>query len=97
MSQPLADDAIHAALKNLPGWSLESNKLNKTFKFHHFKEAMSFLVRVAFEAEALNHHPEIHNVYSTVTLSLSTHDAGDKVTQKDLDLAQRVEHLNWLK
>ena len=96
MSDPLTDDAIQAALRDLPGWSRDGDKLTKTFKFHSFREAISFIVRLSFEAEQLNHHPEQLNVYSTVTLSLSTHDAGGKVTQRDVDLATAVESFNWL-
>jgi 4a-hydroxytetrahydrobiopterin dehydratase len=97
MAAPLTDAQIATALANLPGWTHENHKLTRTLKFAHFKEAMSFIVRVAFEAEAMNHHPEIFNVYSTVRLSLNTHDAGGKVTQKDVDLATAIEHFNWKK
>ncbi len=96
MAKPLSSEQITAALKDLPGWSRESDKLARTFTFKHFREAMSFLVRVGFEAEAMNHHPEIFNVYRTVKLSLSTHDAGGKVTQKDVDLARAINHLSWV-
>lgn len=97
-TQPLSTQQIAEALKNLPGWTFDAdgNKLTKRFDFEHFREAMSFLVRIAFEAEQRNHHPEVLNVYKTVRLSLNTHDAGGKVTQKDIDLAEAIEHLNWL-
>lgn len=93
---PLSQDQIDSALRDLPGWSFSNNQISKVFEFEHFKEAMSFLVRVAFEAEAMNHHPEIVNVYKRVKLSLNTHDAGGRVTQADVDLARRIEHFNWL-
>jgi 4a-hydroxytetrahydrobiopterin dehydratase len=100
MAATLTPEQITAALKDLRGWTYEpsgsAGKLVCTYTFKHFKEAMSFLVRVGFEAEAMNHHPEIHNVYRTVTLSLSTHDAGNKVTQKDVDLARAIQHLSWV-
>ena len=96
MSDPLSEQAINEALSDLPGWSLDGDKITKTYQFHHFQEAFSFLTRVAFAAEAAEHHPEIYNVYRTVTLSLNTHDAGGKVTQKDLDLAKKIEGFNWL-
>ena len=96
MTPPLDTQTIQNALSDLPGWTLTNDQLTKTFEFQHFKEAFGFLTRVAFEAEAANHHPEITNVYRTVTLRLSTHDADGKVTRKDLDLAAAIESLNWL-
>lgn len=91
MSDPLNDDAITAALDQLPGWSFADDKMTKTFKLADFRAALAFIVRIGLEAEAFNHHPELLNVYSTVTISLSTHDAGNKVTQKDVDLAKTIE------
>lgn len=96
MPSPLTLDQIRDALRDLPGWSHENDRLNKTFKFGSFREAMSFLVRIAFEAEARNHHPELTNVYNTVKIALNTHEAGGKVTQKDADLAKAIEGVNWL-
>ena len=58
-----------------------------------FSEALSFLVKVGIEAEKLNHHPEIHNIYNKVTLKLCTHDAGNRVTEKDIVLARAIEKL----
>ncbi|MBX2852785.1 MAG: 4a-hydroxytetrahydrobiopterin dehydratase [Phycisphaeraceae bacterium] len=96
MSTPLANDAINAALSDLPGWSYADDKLTKTYKFNSFREALAFIVRIGFEAEAANHHPELFNVYSAVTVSLNTHDAGGKVTQKDVALAGEIERIAWV-
>lgn len=96
MSKPLDAKEIADGLRALPGWVHEDDHLTKTFEFHHFREAFSFLTRVAFEAETLGHHPEIFNVYKTVKLSLNTHDAGGKVTMKDVELARVIEQFNWL-
>lgn len=96
MSSPIAEAEIKTALGGLPGWKFENNTLAKTFKFGSFREAMSFLVRAAFEAEALNHHPDWTNVYNTVAVRLTTHDAGDRVTAKDLELARRFEAVSWV-
>lgn len=90
-TEPLEKDALDLALAALPGWRLDGNKLVKTFVLGDFREAMMFLVRMSYEAEALNHHPEIHNVYKTVTLALTTHDAGNQVTVKDVELAAAIE------
>ncbi|HVU32448.1 MAG TPA: 4a-hydroxytetrahydrobiopterin dehydratase [Opitutaceae bacterium] len=96
MSKPLTVEEITAARAGLPGWAYEANALAKTFKFDTFREAMGFMLRVAFEAEAMNHHPEWENVYNRVTIRLSTHDAGGKVTAKDAELAQRIQKISWV-
>ena len=88
---PLDAAAIRAALADLPGWAFEADRLVKTFRVGSFREAVAFVVRLAFEAEAMDHHPELTNVYDRVTLALSTHDAGDRVTEMDLALARRIE------
>ena len=95
MSKALTPEEIQAALSGLPGWNYSENTLAKTFAFATFKEAFSFMTRVAFEAEGMNHHPDWSNVYSKVTVRLSTHDAGNKVTSLDIELAKRVQKLSW--
>ncbi len=87
---------IDEALRALPGWTFERDALAKEFKFGNFREAMSFMVRVSFEAEALNHHPEWTNVYHRVAIRLNTHDAGGKVTLKDVNLARKIQGLSWV-
>lgn len=91
MSDPLSPESIDTALKTLPGWSHAGDKLQKTYLFNTFPEALSFMVRIGFAAESQNHHPEMFNVYNRVAISLNTHDAGGKVTQKDLRLAAEIE------
>lgn len=93
---PISEDVILAALTELNGWEFVDQSLKKSFGFSSFREAISFIVRVSFEAEQLNHHPEIGNVYSRVTLTLRTHDAGNKVTEADLDLARAIESFSWV-
>ncbi len=95
-THPLSDADRNAALTRLPGWSHEADALRKRFTFKSFPEAISFLVRIAFEAERRDHHPEIRNVYSTVDIALTTHDAGNQVTQKDVDLAAVIESIAWV-
>jgi len=90
---PLSADAIAAALEGLDGWSVDGDRIVKELKFGSFREALAFLVRVGFEAEGMDHHPEITNVYDRVTLALATHDAGNKVTETDLELARRIDAL----
>ena len=69
-------------------WEEKNNLLTKTFEFKDFQEAFSFMTRVAFLSEAMNHHPNWSNVYNKVTIDLTTHDAGNIVTEKDRKLAE---------
>jgi len=73
-------------------WQLCHGKLNKEFHFKNFVEAFGFMTKCALAAEAMNHHPEWFNVYATVRVDLSTHDAGG-ITELDFALARRMEAL----
>jgi 4a-hydroxytetrahydrobiopterin dehydratase len=95
-SKPLGPEEIQAALGDLPGWTLQHDALAKTFTFGSFREAMGFMVRAAFEAEAMDHHPDWTNVYNRVAIRLNTHDAGGKVTAKDLALARKIQAISWV-
>lgn len=74
-------------------WREENNKLKKTFQFQDFSEAFAFMTRVAMAAEKMDHHPNWSNVYNKVEIELSTHDAGDMVTEKDKKLASIIDKL----
>ncbi|MBS1559842.1 MAG: 4a-hydroxytetrahydrobiopterin dehydratase [Bacteroidetes bacterium] len=74
-------------------WLKENNRLVKIFTFKDFSEAFAFMTRVALLAEQTNHHPTWTNCYNRVTIELFTHDAGDRVTEKDEALAQAIDHL----
>lgn len=93
---PLTPAKITSALATLPGWTCERGALAKEFKFGSFKEAFSFMTRVAFEAEAMDHHPDWTNVYNRVAVRLNTHDAGGKVTAKDVALAKKIQAISWV-
>ena len=93
MINPMNEVQITESLKGLLGWTYEDNKLHKIYKFDDFREAMAFLVRLSYEAENRNHHPEIFNCYNRVELALNTHDAGGKVTELDFDLARAAENI----
>ncbi|GAB4193418.1 MAG: hypothetical protein Kow00105_07580 [Phycisphaeraceae bacterium] len=93
MPEPLSDDQIRSALDSLPGWSHEQDRLTRGFQFKDFSEAMAFIVRVGLLAEQHQHHPELFNVYNRVTIALNTHDAGGKVTHKDVELAKAIQAL----
>ena len=90
----LSDAEIDAGLQSLDGWSREGNAIRRQLQFGSFREAISFIVRISFEAEQRDHHPELTNVYNRVTIALSTHDAGG-VTEKDFDLARAINAVAW--
>lgn len=74
-------------------WTESNNKLKKTFQFKNFSEAFAFMTRVALAAEKMDHHPNWSNVYNKVEIELSTHDAGNIVTDKDRKLAATIDTL----
>ena len=74
-------------------WKEENNTLTKTFKFKDFKEAFGFMTKVALVAEKMDHHPNWSNVYNKVEIRLTTHDEGNKVTEKDRKLAEAIDKL----
>lgn len=74
-------------------WKHENNRLKRTFTFKDFSEAFAFITRVALVAEKMNHHPTWTNTWNTVSFELSTHDAGDVVTERDRQLAQAIDLL----
>ena len=74
-------------------WKEEKNRLKKTFTFKDFVEAFGFMTKVAIIAEKMNHHPSWTNTYNTVAFELSTHDAGDVVTDLDKKLAEAIDKL----
>lgn len=74
-------------------WTETDNKLYRSFEFGDFSEAFSFMTRVALLAEKNNHHPTWTNTWNKVEIWLNTHDAGDKVTDKDRSLAEAIDGL----
>jgi 4a-hydroxytetrahydrobiopterin dehydratase len=94
MADKLAGDARTAALAKLTGWSEVDGRdaITKTFTFRDFNAAFGFMTRAALVAEKLDHHPEWFNVYKTVAVTLSTHDAGG-LTGRDVELAQAMDRL----
>lgn len=90
--EKLTDQEIKSKLENLEGWSHSEAGLQTSFEFANFKEAFTLMTRIAFEAEALNHHPNWSNVYNQLEITLTTHDAGG-VTDKDFKLAEAIEKI----
>ncbi|WP_426432458.1 4a-hydroxytetrahydrobiopterin dehydratase [Winogradskyella sp. HB-48] len=86
----LDESNIEKKLLHFPEWEYYDNAIHVELEFDNFKDCFSAMSRIAFECEALNHHPDWSNVYNILKISLSTHDAGG-VTQKDFDLAKAIE------
>jgi len=94
MTQKLTAEARKAALARLAGWSEVTGRdaIAKKFTFKDFNQAFGFMTRAALVAEKMDHHPEWFNVYKTVEVTLSTHDAGG-VTELDVKLAEAMDRL----
>lgn len=75
------------------GWKHADDMLNRDFAFTDFSAAFAFMTRVAMLAEQANHHPNWSNVYNSVSISLTSHDAGNVVTDKDMALAEHINRL----
>jgi 4a-hydroxytetrahydrobiopterin dehydratase len=86
----LSDDEVRAALRELPGWEGDAAAIRKGFRFRGFRAAIAFVDRVADEAVAARHHPDIDVRYDRVTIVLTTHDE-DGVTDADVALARVIE------
>lgn len=74
-------------------WEEKNNSLYRKFEFANFSEAFAFMTRVALEAEKMDHHPRWTNVWNTVEIWLNTHSAGDIITEKDRELAKKIDKL----
>jgi 4a-hydroxytetrahydrobiopterin dehydratase len=94
MAQKLTAESRKSALARLSGWSEVSGRdaIAKTYTFKDFNEAFGFMARVALVAEKMDHHPEWSNVYKTVNVTLSTHDAGG-LTELDVKLAEAMDKI----
>lgn len=88
----LTPEQVQAALPRVKDWKKHSAEIKRTFQFKDFAQAMEFVNRVARVAEEANHHPDIDIRWNKVTLALATHSEGG-LTQKDFDLAQRIDDL----
>ncbi len=86
----LFEKEIEDEVSKLKGWSVVNGKLTKEFKFKDFNEAIGFIIRVALEAEKLDHHPEWFNVYNKVKIELVTHDING-ISNFDIILAKKIE------
>jgi 4a-hydroxytetrahydrobiopterin dehydratase len=90
MAKKLTDGQIQEQLAKISGWSLEGSAIRKQFTLGGFPDAIAFVTRLAFDAQAADHHPDIHIDYKRVTLVFTTHSEGG-LTQKDFDGARAVD------
>src|ERR1041384_407837 len=88
----LDTDEVARLLAQLPGWTVEAGKLHREYRFANFVEAFGVMTSVALVAERMDHHPEWFNVWNTVRVDLTTHDAGG-ITSKDFELAAAMERI----
>ncbi|MGB2116959.1 MAG: 4a-hydroxytetrahydrobiopterin dehydratase [Flavobacteriaceae bacterium] len=88
----LTETEIEQRLLKLPEWEYYDNAIYAEFEFDNFKDCFSAMSRIAFECEALNHHPDWSNTYNVLKIAISTHDA-DGVTEKDFKLAHAIEDI----
>lgn len=87
----LSDDTVRRAIAAMPGWSGTTAGLERSWRFASHPAAIAFIQACVAGVEARNHHPEWSNVYDRVSVRLRTHDAGDRVTDQDLDLARYLD------
>jgi len=92
MGKRLSEAEIQAGLQNLEGWTREGDAIRKQYTLGGFPDAIAFVTRLGFDAEAADHHPDISINYKRVTLTFSTHSEGG-LTQKDFDGARKVDAL----
>ena len=90
--EKLTDIEIEKRLEKYPDWDYYDDALHTEFEFDNFKDCMSAMMRIAFECEALNHHPEWKNVYNMLFIKITTHDAGG-VTEFDFSLLEAMEKI----
>lgn len=88
----LTEKEIATAIARLPEWKVLDGKLNRAFKFDSFVEAFTFMTKVAFAADKMDHHPELFNVYNRVVIDLATHDV-DGISNLDVELAKKIDTL----
>ena len=92
--KPLSPDKINEWLEDHDIWSVQKDELCAEFTFKDFVQAMGFMVQVGIHAEKQDHHPRLENTYNKVKIALNTHDAGNKITDRDIKLAEQIETIN---
>ncbi|NUK04673.1 4a-hydroxytetrahydrobiopterin dehydratase [Streptomyces lunaelactis] len=92
-TEPLSQKEIEDRLRELPGWTLEGDRIARAYRLPTHFAAAAMAVHIARIQDELNHHSDLTLGYNTLALSVNSHDAGGAVTEKDFDLAQRVEQI----
>ena len=95
MSKALSDGEISAGLDKLNGWTRDGDALVKEFRFNNYLAGLAFASAVGVIAEGLNHHPDLEIGWRRVGVSFTTHDAGSKITAKDLAAAEAIDALGY--
>jgi 4a-hydroxytetrahydrobiopterin dehydratase len=95
MTTALSDEAITAGLAELAGWERQGDKISKTFKLDTYLAGLALATAIGTVCEGLDHHPDMLIGWRKVEVSLTTHDAGHKISQKDLDAAAKIEALGY--
>ena len=91
MTLPLSKQELEKAAKGFNSWEFKEEALRKTFTFKTFRDAITFITRISVDIDELNHHPEITNLYNKVSVLLTTHDAANRVIEKDIRLAGKIQ------
>ncbi|MFJ3582599.1 4a-hydroxytetrahydrobiopterin dehydratase [Streptomyces sp. NPDC090127] len=91
--EPLSQKEIEDRLRELPGWSLQDDRITRTYRLDDHFAATAMVVHVAQIQQELNHHSDLTLGYNTVAVSVNTHSAGPAVTEKDVELAARIEDI----
>ncbi len=86
-------DALDAAAASAPDWTVGTDRLSRHFEFADFSEAFAFMTRVAMAAEKINHHPNWSNVWNTVDIEVTNHEAPGGITEVDVELCRRIDAL----
>ncbi len=89
----LTDLEMESLHKDLPGWEIQAKTLSRNWTFINFIEAFAFITKVAMLAQTMNHHPNLKNIYSTVSIELTTHDLGG-ISRLDVELAKAINALS---
>lgn len=93
MVEPLNAAEISEALAVLDGWAQDGDKITKTFEFASYPAGLAFASAAGYVADNFDHHPDLFVGYKKVTVAFTTHDAGSKITQKDIDVATAIEKM----
>jgi len=89
----LEGDDLSSAASSVPDWEIQTDRLRRRFEFANFSEAFAFMTRVAMAAEKLDHHPNWSNVWNTVDIEVTNHEAPGGITDVDVELCRRIDAL----